>query len=771
MKKSVRYLCSGIMFAVISSPALAQPAPAPAAPAEADAGLEEIVVTATKRAERLQDVALAITAVSAEQLTRNTITNPGDLKLPGVQFAATTGRATALSIRGVSTGGNPGFDQSVPIFIDGVYFGRGGMARAGFLDVERIEVLKGPQPTYLGKNAIAGALSVVSKRPGHEFSANLTAFNEFEANEQNIEGGVTVPMGETFSVRVAGRYSQMDGWMKNLTLDKDTPHIKTNALRAGALWEPNDSFHVYAKFDHNYQRRLGTNFETYNCGVLAPISGAFTRPGDNCVLDGRNNATFDPSNFPNMSAVKAPNPDYGTFKLNGGAVEAGYDWNGNTITATAAYYKTDQFDRIDADSASITSTALETFDNSKQKSLEIKAASPTGEKLSWLVGAYGDIIDLRTLVHGGFFFAGDPQFGGLPLGIFSQQQSKQREKSWSVYGELGYKIVDELTLKLAARYSDVQKKAFFAYGASTVVYLAPGQFIVPPSAGFTINDLQKYRDFQPAVTIEYRPAKGALLFASYKEGFKSGGYDLDAFSLTPAGDIAFQPEKVKSYEAGAKIDFLEGRARFNITAFRSDYSNLQVSVFNGIAGVQTKNAATSRSQGVEIETQFAPVRGLVLSGSLNYLKARYGDFAGTSCYAGQTPATGCVGGFQDLSGKTRAYAPRWSGTLGADLNTPIDGLLGDGTEFTGGVNLFFTSKYATSASLGPRAFQADYVTIDGRLGLNFVDGRYGVSLIGRNLANKRIYDGRNAAPLSGNSYFTAQLRRGRQIALQLSAKL
>ncbi|MCP3730582.1 TonB-dependent receptor [Sphingomonas sp. MG17] len=766
MKKSGLYLSAGILSAAISAPAFAQTAPA----SESDPALGEIIVTATKRPERLQDVAIAVTVVSSEQLAKSTIASPGDLKVPGVQFVATTGRATALSVRGVSTGGNPGFDQSVPIFIDGVYFGRGGMARAGFLDVERVEILKGPQPTYLGKNAIAGALSIVSKRPGRDFSANVTAYNEFEADEQNVEGGVTVPLGNTLSMRVAGRYSNMAGWMRNRQLDTDTPHFKTAAVRASLLWEPNENFSLYAKYDHNYLKRVGTTTEPYNCGLLAPVTGAYIQPGEDCSLNGVTSAVYRAENFPRLSTTGAPNPDYGVFELNGGVVEAAYDWNGNTITAIASYYKTDQFDRIDADSSNVQITALETFDNSTQKSLELRAASPTGERLSWLVGAYGDIIDLTTRVPGGFFFAGDPRFGGLPAGIFSEQRSKQREKSWSVYGELGFKVVDQLTIKAAARYSSIQKTATFSFASNNAIYLSPGQFLVTPAGGFTISDDQIYRDFQPAVTVEFRPARGMLLFASYKEGFKSGGYDLDAFAPTPSGDIAFEPEKVQSFEAGAKIDFLDGRARFNVTAFRADYDDLQVSVYNGVAGVETKNAATSRSQGVEVEAQFAPVRGLVLSGSVNYLDAKYGSFANTACYAGQAAADGCIGGFQDLSGKTRAYSPEWSGTAGADLTTPLSGFLGDGTEFTGGVNLYFTSRYATSASLGPRAFQEGFTTVDARAGLNFADRKFGIALIGRNLTNERIYDGRNPAPLSGNRYFSAQLRRTRQVSLQLSAK-
>jgi len=779
MKKTNHYLVSGIMLAVTSSPAFAQTEPASDASSADDGSvLQEIVVTATKRAERLQNVSIAVSAVSSEDLANSAIVSPSDLKIPGVQFITQSSRST-LSIRGVSSAGNPGFDQAVPVYIDGVYFGRGGTARGGFLDVERVEVLRGPQPTYLGKNAIAGALSVISKRPGDELEGNITAFHEFEANEENIEAGITIPVSSTFSTRFAGRYRDLDGWVENVSLGNDGPSTEQWQGRASALWQPNDRFSLYAKYDYTKLKASGTDRELWNCGVLAPINSGVIGPNDDCRLDGRTANMYAPELFPLVSAVGGNDPSYGRFTLQGGVVEAEYGANTFTVTATGSYYKLDMFDRLNVDASERTFSVISTVDDSTQKSIELRAASSTNGRFSWLVGGYADAIDLDLQVPGGVYLVGpgDPRFSPGP-GFFIDSKSKQKERSWSLYGEVGYEVLDGLTFKLAGRYSKVDKtlKAF-NLNSLIGVYdpVTNSSSAIPGTTVFPVisiaNDKRTYKDFQPAITVEYRPSNGVLLFASYKEGFKAGGFDLDAFFLNPNGDLQFTDETVKAYEIGAKIDFLRGRARLNVTGFRADYDDLQVNIFNGLVGSFTANAATARAQGVEIEAQVSPVRGLVLLGTLNYLDSTYGSFPSATCFPGQTAAQGCVGGnFQDLSGKERVLAPKWSGTLGAEFTAPADAMFGLGSEFEGGFNVFFTSRYATQSTLGPYAYQESYQTLDGHLGFTFNDAKYGVKLIGRNLTNEKVYDNYQPTAASGNSTFSAALRRTRQLALQLSAR-
>jgi len=768
-------MCSGLALSVMSGSAFAQAADNQAA---ADDGnvLQEIIVTATKRAEPLQDISISVNAVSAAELTNRVIVSPSDLRIPGVQFVTNSARSN-LSIRGVSSDGNPGFDQAVPVYIDGIYFGRGGTARGGFFDVERIEVLKGPQPTYLGKNAIAGALSIVSKRPGDELEGNITAYHEFEANEENVEAGITIPLSSTLSTRFSGRYRDVEGWVKNVALNSDGPSSEQWQGRASLLWKPTDRFHVYAKYDYTKLKVSGTNKELWNCGVIAPATPAVVGPNDDCTLDGRTANAYAPELFPVVIAAGGADPARGRFELKGGVIEAGYDADTFAVTATGSYYELDMYDRLNVDASERSFAVLSGFDNSEQKSIEVKAVSTTGDRLSWLFGGYADAIDIEFSGGGGVYAIapGDPRVVNLPGFMLTSAKSLE-ERSWSIFGEVGYEIVDGLTLKLAGRYSNVEKTLVHhelnselgIYDpVNNVTFTIPGSTVFPPI--LINNDQRTFKDFQPAVTLEYRPTPGMLFFASYKEGFKAGGFDTDTFFLNSKGNTQFEDETVKAWEAGAKIDFLNGRARFNITAFRADYDDLQVNIFNGF-GSETGNAPGARSQGIELETQFVPIRGLVLSGALNYLDSKYTDFPNATCYPGQTPATGCVGGnSQDLSGQVRQQAPKWSGTAGFEYKVPVDGL-GDDTQLTGGMNVFFTSRYATQSTLGAEAYAKSYQTLDGHIGLDFDGGRYGVQLVGRNLTDKKVYDTLQPTAASGNSTFSAELRRTRQIALQLSAK-
>jgi len=777
MKAILLTMCSGIALSTASGAAFAQVATSSTGTTTAPdtATLQDIVVTATKRPERVQDIPIAVDVLSASQLKSAAIVQPSDLKLPGVQFITDNGRST-LSIRGVGSAGNPGFDQAVPIYIDGVYFARGGTARTGFLDVERVEILRGPQPTYLGKNAIGGALSVTSKRPGDTFEADITAFHEFEANEQNIQGGVTVPVTSTLSTRFAASFRDMDGWVHDVVLDTDGPHVREFSGRASALWKPIDRFHLYGKYEYTNFLSYGTARELFDCGSIAPASAATVGPDDDCRLNGKTSAVFLPNFAPNVPGNHAPNSDYGRLRMRGGLIEAGYNADFMTLTATGSYYRVRQVDRL-ADVGERQFVALGTFDNSTQKSIDVRAVSAGHGRFSWLVGAYADQIDLGLDEVGTVFLVGpgDPRFAN-PGGGLIETSGRQRERSWSAYGEIGYELLDGLTLKVAGRYSEIRKTLLSYELASQIgvydsganqVDVIPGLTVFPPIA--IRNDKSRFSKFQPAATLEYRPRPGMLLFASYKKGFKAGGYDLETFFVNPNGNTRFGAESVKSYEAGAKLDIVPGRARLNLTVFRADYDNLQVNIFNGIIGSYTANAATARSQGVEVETQIVPVRGLVLSGALNYLDSKYGSFPLAVCYAGQTAAQGCTGGFQSLSGKERVFSPKWSGSVGAELTLPIRSALED-LEFRSGVNLFYTARYSTDGSLASFAFQHGYAQLDGHVGFDLGKSRYSIQLIGRNLTNVRVYDSYQTVAGSGNQVLSAVARRTRQIALQLSAK-
>jgi len=229
-------LCAVVVTGALTNTGLtyaAEDAPTGAGEDSNVAQLAEITVTAQKQRQSLQEVPLSIAAVSSEELERKAINGLGDMTVPGVNVSYNV-RAT-VAIRGISSGFNSSFDQSVPLFLDNVYFGKSVMSQIGLFDLERVEVLRGPQAIFFGKNAVAGAFSVVTRRPGHEFSADLSASYDFEAQEQIYRGGVTLPANDTLSFRVAGNYESMQGWLDNTVLGGHDPQQHEKDARVSML--------------------------------------------------------------------------------------------------------------------------------------------------------------------------------------------------------------------------------------------------------------------------------------------------------------------------------------------------------------------------------------------------------------------------------------------------------------------------------------------------------------------------------------------------------
>lgn len=259
--------------ALLTTPAFAQ---ADAAGQNADG---EIVVTAQRREQRLQDVPVAVSVVGGETLQRQNITSLNDMavRLPNVRISTGT-IANAITIRGVGSGPNPGFEQSVATFVDGVYRSRSRSTRAALFDLERVEVLKGPQTTFFGANAIAGALNIVTRKPGEELNYNAVATYVPSTQEYDVQMGVDAPLSPSLSARIAGRVSGSDGYIKSSNTGEDGPHDRTAQGRIALKWEPDSDFRSDLRIDGARSRTRGSGmYQVINCPpppgfALAPIN-------------------------------------------------------------------------------------------------------------------------------------------------------------------------------------------------------------------------------------------------------------------------------------------------------------------------------------------------------------------------------------------------------------------------------------------------------------------------------------------------------------------
>ena len=757
-------------------------------PMTAQGQIEEIVVTAQKREQNLQDVPLAVSAVSGETLDDFGMDSWDDIEMPAVHIGSGM-RNESLFIRGVGSGVNTGFEQAVPIYIDGTYYGRGRAENIALFDLQRVEVLRGPQPIYLGKNAIGGALSLTSRRPADEFEGTVQVSNEFEHDEVTVFGAVSVPFSDNFKARAAVKYRDMDGWLNNVSLNgRQESQVEDVLARVSAEWKVTDSLNIYAKFEHSDSEQDGQNNQLFLCPPGSLARAGIDPAVETCAFDETRAAAINPALHPDNNFMST-SPYLEDLELNGGQVAINWDLNGYLLSSVTSYYDYDHiiknFD-IDSTPAPLGTARIgEKFD---QLSTEFRVLSPRDERLTWVLGFYYDEGDLKDAGIVGSVANTLPIPGTR---ISPDVTSHQSEESWAVFGEVGYQVLDPLTLKFAFRYTEAKKEMDHSAAINIVVgnpailgipipgpIVIPGAAINPGLAPYRLLEQRKDTDFQPSITAEWRPNDDHMFYFSWKEGFKAGGFDLDAFTFPfITGTLGFEPEEVTAYEVGARMDFLGGNARLNVTAFRSEYENLQVAVFNGVIGFNTANAAESRSQGVEVEGTWALTEHLTLNGSFIWLDAEYQDFPGAACFTGQ-PAPGCTlvapsrgpgqapTFAQDLSGQDLSFAPEISGTVGATYRQPLDfQVFGNTVEFVSRVDVFFTDDFSTDGDGDPAAREDGFAKIDLRVALADQGGKWEFAFVGRNITDELTSHWRSDTTGLPGTY-TALTDRTRQLGIQ-----
>ena len=723
--------------------------------------LEEIVVTAQKREQNIQDVPIAISTVTSETFSEFNIDSFNEFEFPGM-ITTEGGRTNRVAMRGISSGENSGFEQSVPYFIDGMYLGRARATRIGFLDLARLEVLKGPQPTYLGKNAVGGAISLITKRPTDELEREIDLAHEFEGSETTVTGIVSGPLTEAFKGRVALKYRHMGGWMKNTALDEDWPKEENFGARVSFTWTPTDNFQAYAKFENYEHENQGQARELFACtpGVEPTIG-----PGEDCELNGTTQKFFDPSlNAPQSNLFEADSPEdahVDNVDYISALLEMNYDWGEYVLTSVTSYYDLDSILETEVGDSIVPTAFVDIDERAEQYSQEIRLLSPTGGRVEWLIGAYYDREKISS-----------NNMATIPVLnlAFNQHMREQDSEAWSVFGEVSIGLMDSVIAKIGARYVEVKKDADYERFAWQFPAGSPTLGPVIGPASFELFETRKDDDFTPAVVIEWRPNDDLMLYASWKEGFKAGGYDHSHRDVADPSKFQYEPEKVTSYEIGAKTTFLDGAMTANIALFRGEYEDLQVTQRNVGPGFRTTNAAESTSQGLEIDTALQINEYVTASAVLSLLDAEYDNFEGAQCRGNppQTVAEGCINGGQDLAGERLPYAPEFSAQFNLGLRYPLGGeLFGGAAEFISGVSIFTTSKFHMQTSPDPDQTAEAFTKVDARIGIGAADGSWALELFGRNLTDEFTLTSANTTPVRPNSN-VGVLARTRQVGLRLN---
>lgn len=742
-------LLTGTGLALLLQPALAYAAEAPSE-AEAVTEQTDIVVTARGREQRLLDVPVAVSVVSGADLERADLRTLQDVtaRLPNVRINSGT-NTDVLVVRGVGSGANVGFEQAVGTFVDGVYRGRSRATRAALFDLDRIEVLRGPQTTFFGHNAVAGALNIVTRKPGSEFSANASALYEVEHGEYALEAGATVPLADSLSVRVAGRLSGMEGFIRNDTLNRDGPRMRDRIGRISVRFAPVGSFRSDLRVDIARLRSRDA-FSPEIGGCPPPIS--YGAPGLACTRHLAGSFPEARLNYRAAGRESEFNYDYTEA-----AWTNQFDFSGVSLTSITAYFEHENSAKIQlipvADIGFGGSGLLPTrnLEDYEQISQELRLQSDAGNQVDWMIGGYYAYGKLEARNRTGFHFI---PFALITPGLITPLRPNdpiagrptlsQRDDVYSVFGSLTWRATDAMRVNLAARYSRVDKQGSRTMswglldgnlGENFVALPLVDQILINAGRGssmaqYPITDRSDDR-FMPSVGLEYDLALDVMAYATYSYGFKAGGFDASA-----QGGI-YGPETVDAYELGVKGSLLGGRANFSLALFRSDYADLQETtiVFTGVGNQQSitsvvANAAGARVQGVELNGSVRLADWLKFNADIGYLDAVYTSFPNASCTVLATAGNPrCV---QDMSGKRRAYAPEWTGTLGANITVPLR----DDVSLRIDPSLFFSSSYFMSATADPLLKQGAFAKVDLRIGLGPDDRRWEVALVTRNLTNK-----------------------------------
>ncbi len=751
----------GIHLAAISA-ALVLPA------ATSAAVLEEIIVTAQKRAESLQDVPISVTTLGGEKMQQVGIKKIEDLQqfVPNLQMTE-TGISTQVYIRGIGTGNSQGFEQSVGQYIDGVYYGRQQLIRAPFLDLERVEVLRGPQSILFGKNSIAGALNMTSAKPTDDLTGYIQLNYEPEFSTREALFAVSGGLTDTLQGRLAVRSYDTDGYVDNTFLDDDEPARDDLAIRGTLRWEPTDDLDVTLKLERDTFDTDGRQIEIVQddpAPLGAPIPANY---GTILGLLGHPGAITETSlNFKRQAGgfgVK----EFSDNELDNATLTINYNLGKNTLTSVTGIVGYEFLELCDCDyvAAPVFSVVLdEEYD---QFSQEIRLASPGGENVDWVVGAFYQTSELEfkdDILIPNNSILGLLSGGALApiVGTDVSRDYSADSDLWAVFGQFTWNFRDDMRLTFGARYTSEDKDG---KREINILQTATGQPVNPllgaptlyellfaiqnqQRSGHKISQSRDESSFTPLINLQWDVNENLMAYVSYTTGFKSGGFDPRANNVA---SFEFEEEEASSFEIGFKSTLLDGAAELNVAFYQTDYEDLQISQFDGSFGFNVNNAAEVTIRGVEVDGRFAVTDNLNLRYAVAYLDHEFDQYRGGNCYNRQVP-DGDIGasGNQlcDYTGKSGQYTPELTASFSANYTRPLTEALG----LAIALDLNYTDEQNVHGSLDPQYEIDAYTMVNLRVAIE--SESWELAVLGRNLSDEEVLTYVDNVPLSPSTFGT-----------------
>ncbi len=760
-----------------SAPAFAQAAPPPAGQDNAqDAGQVdgEIVVTAEKRSRRLQDVPLAVTALSGDALVSAQVNSAGGLAalVPSLTYTQNTSPLNNnVRVRGIGTVlFSAGIESSVSFVTDGVVMARQGQGFNDLIDVERVEVLRGPQGVLFGKNATAGVINVVTKAPSERFegSADLTIA---ELGEYRLRGTVSGPLAEGIRGRLTGFYTKDNGWATNEVTGRRVFGTEDFGLRGKLAFDVSDNFELlligdYTKSDSSCCQPmpfLQTNDLLRQ--LRAPVVGSI-----------------------NNRSVNTTTSSFANVETGGVSLEGNLKLGEHRLTSITAWRTWDFVNNVDVDGFAVAQPVRVPFGfgffginggtvGIRQFSQEVRLASPVGQFLEYTLGAMYFHLDLdRTFERrvGGCPTATTVTLGAVcPTPAFQSSSSvaNTRTDNIAAFGQLQMNITDKLAAIGGFRLQN-ETTSYTGNRPGTAPFTGDTTILPGSTGAQSLSDV----DLSGKLGVQYMFSRSAQIYASWSRGYKGIGWDVE-FSANFASQAAVRPETVQSWEIGFKGQALDRRLNFSLAAFHARYTDLQVQATQQVNGAPISiptNAGTSVTKGIELEASYRPTDSLSFFGGVTYMSARF-DSDGLPCTlptqaAAATVAAGTAppvnscfllgtARVQNIRDGVLPNSPDWKANLTARYERPITAGLVGFVQATGA----YQSRVLFDLSQDQALDQPGYGTIDLTIGLNSADNRYQLSLFVRNLTDTQFVNGKqrdnlltNPANPNNINFFTAK---------------
>ena len=750
------------------------------APVNAQPVLEEVIVTAQKRGESMQQVPIAISTVTEEALRNNLVNDIYDLQaaVPALQVSAVDppSQGTAFALRGLGTSVfNMGFDPAVATFVDGVYRSRSGLvAVSDFLDLERIEVLKGPQGTLFGKNTTAGVVHFVSRKPDLDGNGGNLEFGVEDYGRYRAKATVNLVASENAAFRIGAVFASGDGWLKLIGSDQEIHDLDRFAIKAQGLFTPSDDLSVHVIADY-------ASLNEVCCAPLRNVNDPLSPIVNGAAAVAAGSGIVDPVDIDGLISESNKPP---RFKADDVGISMEINWNANDaikVTSITAWRDYDDSNSKDNDFSGVdVLRSNQGLPKVQLLSEELRLAGQgtfaDGREYDWVIGGFvsQEKIELINEFIWGpqitlFPFFAPGLFGNTPGRAF-HHEFEQKINSSALFGHASIGVSESVTLTLGARYSrDKKSGSMVSDHPATNLFGAPNS--LPLAVVYDYD--AKHKDSEPTYTasLDWRPNDQVMFFVTYGVGYKSGGISMtrDAagsalafgspagcapgftaipgtpFCSGPMFSPTFEREEASHVEVGVKSDLVDGRLRLNVAAWNTDFEDLQTQTLRADGAFAVVNIAGATSRGIEIESDFAASEVFTLSGAIQFLDAEFDE---------GLPALSP--GFPPLGGQNIPFSSKVTAKIGINFEQPTGQA---GWQVYGGANAYYRDKYFNFTEPAPDRVQKSYTLVNLRLGVR--NDTWDISAWCRNCGDERVtwsnfqipFDGLLIAP-PGSSHGT-----------------